>query len=76
MSRPLGNVKDGFQWNSYRSWKIPEKSPNNLLLQMILDGKLYPEKLIGKRISLEQAVIDLPAMDSFHDSGLTLVDRF
>lgn len=48
----------------------------DLLLQMILAGKLAPENLIGKRISLEQAVIDLPAMDSFHDSGLTIIDRF
>jgi alcohol dehydrogenase len=46
------------------------------MLQMILSGKIQPEKLIGKRISLDQAVVDLPAMDSFQDSGLTIIDRF
>ncbi len=46
-----------------------------LLMQMIRAGKLAPQKLIGKRISLEQAVIDLPAMDSFTDSGLIMIDK-
>jgi alcohol dehydrogenase len=48
----------------------------DLLMQMIQAGKLTPQQLIGKRINLEQAVIDLPAMDSFQDSGLTIIDRF
>jgi alcohol dehydrogenase len=48
----------------------------DLLMQMIQAGKLAPQQLIGKRINLEQAVIDLPAMDSFQDSGLTIIDRF
>lgn len=46
------------------------------LMQMILQGKLSPEKLIGKKISLEEAVIELPRMDEFRDSGMSMINRF
>lgn len=44
------------------------------LIQLIQTGKLSPKKLIGKRITLAQAVLELPLMDSFRDLGLTLID--
>jgi len=46
------------------------------LLSMIENGHLRPDKLIGKTISLEDALIELPAMDKFAGVGVTVIDRF
>jgi alcohol dehydrogenase len=41
-----------------------------------LAGKLAPEKLIGKKISLQQSAIDLPRMNEFQELGLTIIDPY
>jgi len=46
------------------------------MMQLILEGKIAPEKLIGRRISLEQAVESLIAMDTFQENGMVMIDRF
>ena len=46
------------------------------MLAMIESGKLAPEKLIGRHISLTEAAAALPAMDSFQESGISIIDRF
>lgn len=46
------------------------------LLEMIRAGKLHPEKLIGKTISLEEALQELVAMNDFAGSGAMIIDRF
>lgn len=46
------------------------------LLTMICSGMLHPERLIGDRISLEEAPQALAAMDDFHNTGVTVIDRF
>jgi alcohol dehydrogenase len=46
------------------------------LLSMIQHGKLYPERLIGDRISLEEAPGALATMDKFDRIGVTVIDRF
>ncbi len=53
-----------------QAYKYPE------LLNMISDGKLHPEKLITKTISLEEAATALPNMDMFKTTGVTLIDSF
>jgi len=45
------------------------------MLNMIRQGRLEPHKLIGRRISLEEAPDALVNMDSFSDIGITVVDR-
>ena len=35
------------------------------MLKMIIDGKLHPERLIEKTITLEEATLALPSMDTF-----------
>lgn len=47
-----------------------------LLLDMIKTGALSPQKLIGARISLQDAVLALPEMDTFQNLGVTMIDRF
>jgi alcohol dehydrogenase len=46
------------------------------LLAMIQAGKLFPEKLVGKRISLEESLDELVMMDNFSGIGVAVIDRF
>jgi alcohol dehydrogenase len=48
----------------------------NALFAMIEAGKLAPEKLIGKTITLEQAIDALVNMDKFEVAGVTVVTEF
>ncbi|MGI9317430.1 MAG: zinc-dependent alcohol dehydrogenase family protein, partial [bacterium] len=46
------------------------------LLAMIRAGELRPELLIGNTISLEDALVELPRMNNFTGTGITVIDRF
>lgn len=46
------------------------------MMAMLETGKLAPEKLVGRRISLDEAPGALMAMDSFEGQGIAVVDRF
>lgn len=46
------------------------------MFEMILRGKLQPQKLIGKTISLEESLEELVNMNSFSSTGVTVIDRF
>ncbi len=46
------------------------------LLAMIQRGALRPDKLVQKRISLEESLEALVAMDDFRGTGVTVIDRF
>ncbi|WP_286828635.1 MULTISPECIES: zinc-dependent alcohol dehydrogenase family protein [Kordiimonas] len=46
------------------------------MMAMIESGKLAPERLIGKTVSLEEGIDILTAMDTFGSSGVTVIDRF
>jgi alcohol dehydrogenase len=46
------------------------------LLAMIQAGKVFPEKLIGKIISLEESLDELINMDSFNGTGVMVIDKF
>lgn len=46
------------------------------MMEMIRSGKLKPELLLGKRISLEEAPAALMAMDRFEGTGIGVIDRF
>jgi alcohol dehydrogenase len=43
---------------------------------MIGSGRLRPELLVGRRISLEESLVALTAMDSFKGTGVAVIDRF
>jgi len=47
-----------------------------VLLSMIRAGKLFPEKLIRKTISIEESLDELINMDSFSGIGITVIDKF
>ncbi|MFM9904119.1 MAG: zinc-dependent alcohol dehydrogenase family protein [Pyrinomonadaceae bacterium] len=46
------------------------------MLEMIRIGKLKPQKLIGKTVSLEESVNELADMNCFAGTGVTVIDRF
>jgi len=46
------------------------------MMDMIAAGKLTPEKLIGKTISLEQSIDALINMDKFETTGVTVINKF
>ena len=46
------------------------------MLEMIKNGKLQPQKLIGKTISLEGSLDELVNMNNFNGTGVTVIDRF
>ena len=46
------------------------------LLAMIRAGDLRPDLLIGNTISLEEVLVELPGMDNFTGTGVTVIDRF
>lgn len=46
------------------------------MLEMIRQGKLQPQKLIGKTISLEESLAELVNMNSFTGRGVTVIDKF
>lgn len=46
------------------------------MLQLIMDHKLAPEQLIGRRISLEAAAEALVRMDSFEENGMAMITQF
>ena len=46
------------------------------MLAMIEAGRLRPEQLVGKRISLSQSIEALTGMDRFEGVGVTVVTEF
>lgn len=70
MDRVIANELEIVGSHGMQAHRYPE------LLAMIEAGKLSPEKLVGRTISLEEAVSELPRMNSFRGSGVTVIDRF
>lgn len=46
------------------------------LMQMIETGKLHPEWLVQRTITLDEALDELVKMDSFASSGVTVITKF
>lgn len=46
------------------------------MLEMIKNGKLKPQKLIERTISLENAITALPNMDKFENKGALVINSF
>jgi len=45
-------------------------------MEMIKSGKLHPEKLIGKTISLDESAEELTNMNNFASTGVTVINKF
>ncbi|HSV85760.1 MAG TPA: zinc-dependent alcohol dehydrogenase family protein [Levilinea sp.] len=45
------------------------------VFEMIAAGKLHPQALVGKTISLEESLVELTQMDQFTGAGVTVIDQ-
>jgi len=46
------------------------------MIDMIMTGKLAPQKLIRDRVTLAEGATALMNMDNFVSTGVTVIDRF
>lgn len=70
MDKIIGNELEILGSHGMQAYRYSE------LLAMIQVGKLCPEKLIGKTISLEESLKELVNMDSFGGTGVTVINKF
>jgi len=70
MDRILADELEIIGSHGMQAHKYPE------MLKMIVEGKLHPEKLIEKTITLEEATIALPNMNKFQNKGVLVVNSF
>ncbi len=70
MDKIIANELEIFGSHGMQAHKYPA------LLSMIQAGKLFPEKLIRKTISIEESLDELVNMDSFTGTGITVIDKF
>jgi alcohol dehydrogenase len=70
MDKIIANELEILGSHGIQAHKYPE------VFQMIRAGKLHPERLIGKTISLEESLEALVTMDSFPGAGVRVIDRF
>lgn len=70
MDRILADELEIIGSHGMQAHKYPE------MLKMIVDGKLHPEKLIEKTITLEEAIIALPNMNKFQNKGVLVINSF
>ncbi len=70
MDKILANELEIIGSHGTQAYKYPE------MLEMIKNGKLQPEKLIEKTISLQEATLALPNMNKFDHKGVLVIDTF
>ncbi|MFN1836031.1 zinc-dependent alcohol dehydrogenase family protein [Balneola sp. MJW-20] len=70
MDRVIADELEIIGSHGMQAYKYPQ------MLEMICNGKLQPQKLIGRTISLEEATKVLPAMDQFKNDGVVVIDSF
>ena len=69
MARVIAHALETYGSHGMQSWRY------DAMLRMILSGKLSPDRLIGRRITLTEAAPALATMDRFRENGITVIDR-
>ncbi|TPW33461.1 zinc-dependent alcohol dehydrogenase family protein [Martelella alba] len=70
MAQVIGHELEIYGSHGMQAWRY------DAMLDMIATGKVQPQKLIGRHISLDEAVPLLTAMDKSQDIGISVIDRF
>jgi alcohol dehydrogenase len=70
MSRVLANELAILGSHGMQAWRYAD------MLAMIAAGDLEPERLIGKTICLEEAIVELTSMNSFDTNGVAVITEF
>jgi len=66
----IGHELEIYGSHGMQAWRY------DAMLSMMAAGKLQPERLIGREISLADAVPALMAMDSATDLGISVITTF
>jgi len=67
MDKVIGRELELIGSHGMQAHRYPE------MLEMIRTGKLQPQKLIGKTVSLEESITELANMDNFTSTGVTVI---
>jgi len=70
MAKILADELEVIGSHGMQAFKYPE------MLDMIKNGKLQPEKLIERTISMEESTLELPNMNDFKNKGVLVIDSF
>ena len=70
MDKVLANELEIVGSHGMQAYKYPE------MFEMMKQGKLHPEKLIEKTITLEESTKALPKMNQFQNKGVWVIDQF
>ena len=70
MAQVIGHELEIYGSHGMQAWRY------DAMLKMMETGKLQPERLIGREISLEEAVPALVGMDRATDIGISVITRF
>jgi alcohol dehydrogenase len=70
MDRVIANELEIYGSHGMQAHRYPA------LLAMIETGKIHPELLVQRRISLEESLDALVSMDSFAANGVTVITKF
>ena len=70
MSRVLANELEILGSHGMQAWRYAD------MLAMIAAGDLAPERLIGKTICLEEAIVELTSMNNFNTNGVAIITEF
>jgi len=70
MAQVIGHELEIYGSHGMQAWRY------DAMLAMIADGKLRPQQLIGREISLAEAIPALTAMDRATDLGISVITRF
>lgn len=70
MDKVLADELEIIGSHGMQAYKYPD------MLEMIKNGRLQPDKLIEKTISLQEATTALPGMNSFDNKGVLVINSF
>ncbi len=70
MDKVIANELEIIGSHGMQAYKYPQ------MLQMIVDGKLQPNLLIEKTITLEESTVILPTMNDFKHRGVMVINSF
>jgi alcohol dehydrogenase len=70
MAQVIAHELEIYGSHGMQAWRYED------MMAMITSGKLAPEKLIGKMITLTQGAAALPLMDGSTDLGISVINKF
>lgn len=68
MARVISQELEIYGSHGMQSWRY------DAMMQMILSGSMDPSRLIGRRLTLTEAVPALTGMDRFSENGISIID--